>query len=474
MFTPASFVLVLVGPKVARLGPYFAQYGYQVRTFTGGRAASAALAMHAAHLVILEIELDDGFAADFVAGNQPRVGAFLLLEDPSRSGHIVSCLARGIDAYVPTPPDQNRLLTTVQRLLTTSTADAVLASLASTEAALHLARAEAAAAQQALAASVARIEALVAAPLQGRPTAVPPHVSLEAPLAPYPYVPGRALRAPEPLTPFPHPDTDAALPARSEIISFDLAPTPFETKAAPRQISAFGPPPATASTSTADGQRAAGGFAADPLTERMRLDLGSEIPTEDAEILPVESDLGTTDRMGAGLDDAPFPVEVTKDDSPDPTSSLLDSIEIESGPLDLAAFGFGPTGTHPDDDRPTEEVRAPPPAPASWSRRVPGGPAMLRAGLELDELSATEPSTIQLSDGLTSIPQQGRRPLSGGGAASSRLPRAAPAPVNVAAKSSGLPRPRSELAGALSALVFDPEHGDDTRGDDDDLVLDIE
>jgi hypothetical protein len=95
-----------------------------------------------AHLVVVEIELADGFAADFVVAHRAYVSSFLLLEDPARSGHIVSCLSRGIDAYVPTPPDPKVLAATVQRLLVAAVGMTALQSLDAAERALEEKRRE--------------------------------------------------------------------------------------------------------------------------------------------------------------------------------------------------------------------------------------------------------------------------------------------------------------------------------------------
>jgi DNA-binding response OmpR family regulator len=137
-FQPSAFSLLLVGPKVSRLGPWLGRFGYAARAVVGGQEAIEALAQAPAHLVVFELAIEDVAAADLAIELRRRgtAGALVLLEDPARSGQIVSVLLRGVDAYVATPPDENLLLGTFQRLLLSQVASTLLTSQAGAQAAL--------------------------------------------------------------------------------------------------------------------------------------------------------------------------------------------------------------------------------------------------------------------------------------------------------------------------------------------------
>jgi CheY-like chemotaxis protein len=99
--------------------PFFSARGYVIEAADNGRDALAALTREARHLVVVELDLGDMLLADFMEPvfMQGRAGAMVLLDDPSRSGLIVSALARGVDSYVPTPPDEHSLFRAVERHL---------------------------------------------------------------------------------------------------------------------------------------------------------------------------------------------------------------------------------------------------------------------------------------------------------------------------------------------------------------------
>lgn len=116
---PAVFRLLLAGPRVARLLPFFARRGYVVDVAASGREALGILRTGARHLVLVELELGDMLLPDLLeqVHREGLAGAVILLEDPARSGLIVSAFVRGVDGYVATPPDENMLFRLVERQL---------------------------------------------------------------------------------------------------------------------------------------------------------------------------------------------------------------------------------------------------------------------------------------------------------------------------------------------------------------------
>lgn len=115
----AQFRLMLVGPKVARLGPFFAARGYVAEAATSGGEGLQALREMPRHLLIVEVELGDMLCADLlqIVQSENLAGAIVLLEDPAKSGLVVSTLVRGIDAYVATPPNEAFLFRVIERQL---------------------------------------------------------------------------------------------------------------------------------------------------------------------------------------------------------------------------------------------------------------------------------------------------------------------------------------------------------------------
>ncbi|MCP4503036.1 MAG: response regulator transcription factor [Deltaproteobacteria bacterium] len=70
-------------------------------------------------LALQELNLDDVAQAEFVETVKqavPHVG-FLLVEDRDRAGQIARALEFGVDAYISTPPDEERLFSAIDRLL---------------------------------------------------------------------------------------------------------------------------------------------------------------------------------------------------------------------------------------------------------------------------------------------------------------------------------------------------------------------
>jgi DNA-binding NarL/FixJ family response regulator len=118
-FDPSRVQVLLVGPRVAHLAPFFERRGYQTVAETDGTAASEGLQMSTPDLILLELSLGPMSALDFVAlarGLAPNA-RMLLLEDVSRAGHIVKALLGGVHGYVPTPPDENKLFEQVESVI---------------------------------------------------------------------------------------------------------------------------------------------------------------------------------------------------------------------------------------------------------------------------------------------------------------------------------------------------------------------
>lgn len=126
----AQFRLLLAGPRVSRLLPFLAARGYVADAATDGQEALAHMRAAPRHLLLLELELGDMLLADLldVVRAENLAGAIILLEDPARSGLIVSNLVRGLDGYVATPPDEGHLFRLVERQLLAQWALAQMAS----------------------------------------------------------------------------------------------------------------------------------------------------------------------------------------------------------------------------------------------------------------------------------------------------------------------------------------------------------
>jgi hypothetical protein len=116
---PGGFRVVLVGPKVSRVLPFLQGHGFVGDAYVGGAEGLAAIRAAPCHVLLTELELGDMMGLDLVRMGRSEgiVGASLLLEDPIKSGMILSALARGVDSFVPTPPDQAVLLGKLEQLL---------------------------------------------------------------------------------------------------------------------------------------------------------------------------------------------------------------------------------------------------------------------------------------------------------------------------------------------------------------------
>lgn len=116
---PTKYELLLVGPRVAQLKPFFDARAYRTDPVVAGRDGLRSLEERERHLVVLELNLGDMRASEFVAEARqanPNLRV-ILLENADRAGQIVKALVHGIDAYVPTPPDEQKLFAEVERQL---------------------------------------------------------------------------------------------------------------------------------------------------------------------------------------------------------------------------------------------------------------------------------------------------------------------------------------------------------------------
>lgn len=114
---PSKYDILLVGPRISRLKPFFTQRGYRADAIGGGQEGLEALNAKLYHLVVLELDLEDIEPVDFLEYAircQPNA-AYMLMDDPAKSGMIVSTFVRGIDVYVPIPPDEEALFIQVGR-----------------------------------------------------------------------------------------------------------------------------------------------------------------------------------------------------------------------------------------------------------------------------------------------------------------------------------------------------------------------
>jgi DNA-binding NarL/FixJ family response regulator len=119
VLNPAQFRLLLAGPRVSRLLPFFSARGYVADACVRGSEALALLQQSPRHILLVELDLEDMLCGDLLilARQGNLAGAVLLLEDPAKTGLIVSTLVRGVDGYVATPPDEAYLFRVVERQL---------------------------------------------------------------------------------------------------------------------------------------------------------------------------------------------------------------------------------------------------------------------------------------------------------------------------------------------------------------------
>lgn len=116
---PSQFRLLLAGPKVSRLLPFVTSRGYVADGCLTGADALELMRHEARHVLLVELELEDMLLADMlqIVRRENLAGAIILLDDPAKSGMIISQLIRGVDGYVATPPDELYLFRLIERQL---------------------------------------------------------------------------------------------------------------------------------------------------------------------------------------------------------------------------------------------------------------------------------------------------------------------------------------------------------------------
>lgn len=116
---PSNHRVLLVGPRVVHLKPLFDKHGYPVVVAPKGVEGMAHLDTDPCDLVLLELNLGDLTATEFLMAarqGHPRA-TFLLIDEATRAGQIVKALQAGLDGYLATPPDEERLFYEVERHL---------------------------------------------------------------------------------------------------------------------------------------------------------------------------------------------------------------------------------------------------------------------------------------------------------------------------------------------------------------------
>ncbi len=116
---PSNHRVLLVGPRVVHLKPFFEKRGYPVFAAGKGVDGMAMLDATPCDLVLLELNLGDLTATEFLMAarqGHPR-SSFLLLDEANRAGQIVKALQAGLDGYLATPPEEDRLFYEVERHL---------------------------------------------------------------------------------------------------------------------------------------------------------------------------------------------------------------------------------------------------------------------------------------------------------------------------------------------------------------------
>ncbi|HEY1100650.1 MAG TPA: hypothetical protein VGF99_17045, partial [Myxococcota bacterium] len=122
---PSKHRVLLVGPRVVHLKPFFDKRGHPVVAAGKGVEGMAHLDTDPCDVVILELNLGDLTATEFLMAarqGHPRA-IFLLLDEATRAGQIVKALQAGLDGYLATPPDEERLFYEVDRHLARLAAD---------------------------------------------------------------------------------------------------------------------------------------------------------------------------------------------------------------------------------------------------------------------------------------------------------------------------------------------------------------
>ncbi len=116
---PDAHRVLLVGPRIVHLRAAFEKRGYPVVAAPKGVEGMAHLDTDPCDLVVLELNLGDLTATEFLMAarqGHPR-SVFILVDEAARAGQIVKALQAGLDGYLATPPDEDRLFYEVDRHL---------------------------------------------------------------------------------------------------------------------------------------------------------------------------------------------------------------------------------------------------------------------------------------------------------------------------------------------------------------------
>jgi|GEM_PF-1294885 len=116
---PSRHRVLLVGPRVVPLKGLFEKRGYPLVAAANGVEGMAQLDTDPCDLVVLELNLGDLTATEFLMAarqGSPRA-TFLLVDEPARAGQIVKALQAGLDGFLAAPADEDRLFYEVERHL---------------------------------------------------------------------------------------------------------------------------------------------------------------------------------------------------------------------------------------------------------------------------------------------------------------------------------------------------------------------
>jgi len=99
--------------------PFLQAKGFVGEAFAKGGEALNRMRQAPCHLLLLELECGDLMGIDLARGAKQEgiAGATLLVDDPMKSGMIISALARGVDNFVATPPDEAIFFSRIEGML---------------------------------------------------------------------------------------------------------------------------------------------------------------------------------------------------------------------------------------------------------------------------------------------------------------------------------------------------------------------
>ncbi len=123
---PTQHRVLLVGPRVVPLKSFFEKRRYPVVAADSGVEGMAQLDTSPCDIVVLELNLGDLTASEFLMAarqGNPKT-TFLLIDESSKAAHIVKAMQAGVDGYLATPPDDERLFYEVERHLMRTRAQA--------------------------------------------------------------------------------------------------------------------------------------------------------------------------------------------------------------------------------------------------------------------------------------------------------------------------------------------------------------